>query len=200
MPATSGVVSGNAPGSTTYPGYPPIELIAIATESVGSHAYAEAAATAAGYASGTVALGGSITAGNDVIVTIAGVPVTTAVVSGNTLASVAINAAAAILADGTDAAVVDATASGDNITITALDAGSAGMLSLAASTAIGSGGSNTITATASGAGLDLAGDLVIPKVSFVLAGPGGPIGYTRDLPKVVPSSLKAALRAGGLIY
>ncbi len=200
MPATSGVVSGNAPGSTTYPGYPPIELIAIANESVGSHVYAEAAATAAGYASGTVTLGGTITAGNDVIVTIAGVPVTTAVASGNTLASVASNAVTAILADGTDAAVVDATSSGDVITITALDAGSSGMLSLAASTAIGSGASNTITATASGAELDLAGDLVIPKVSFVIAGPSGPIGYTRDLPKVAPSSLKAALRDGGLIY
>lgn len=200
MPATSGSVPANAPGSTTYPGYPPIELVAIADESVGSHVYAENSATAAGYATGTVTVGGTITAGNTLSVAINAHAITVTVASGQTLASVAIAAAAAINADGTDNVIVDATDASNVITITALSPGSAGMVSLSASTAIGSGASNTLTATASGTELDLAGDLVIPKTSFVLDGPSGPINYTRDLPKVAPSALKASLRAEGLIY
>ncbi len=200
MPATSGTVSSTAPGSTTFPGYPPIELVAVAEEAVGSHVFADNANTVAGAASGTVTVGGAITAGNTLSVAIAGHAITVSVATGMTVASVAAAAASAINADSTDSAVVNAAASADVITITALETGSAGMLSLSASTAIGTGGSNTLTATASGSELDLAGGLVIPAVSFVLDGPSGPVGYTRGLPKVAPSALKASLRAEGLIY
>lgn len=178
------------------PGYPAIQAATVAPQaSAGSGGASEfPVATIEGAAVGTVTIGGTTGSGPTATVTIGGNPVTYTYVSGDTTTTLAAtHVAAAINANGADSAVVTATSATNVVTITAKSNGAAGMLSLASSATGGA------TAVASGAELDLAGNVVIPTKTFALSLPGGAETFYAGVPEQVDAATKASLRSQGLI-
>lgn len=148
---------------------------------------------AAGKASATVTLSGTAASGDTVTVTIANHPVTFTLGSSDTLTTAAAGLATDINNDATDKLVVSAAASGPVLTVTALNEGQAGLLSLAAS-------ATGITATASGTRLDFADQIVIPNQTFAYAAEQGVQTFYAGQPVSVSASLKSQLQTQGLIF
>jgi hypothetical protein len=158
--------------------------------------FEQSATATAGFASGTITIGGTPTTGDTVGATINGHAVTISPTTGQTIAQVATNLKNAINADGTDSLIVLAgTPVGAVIPITALLPGSPGMYSL-----VGTATGGHTTSTASGSELDLANGVVIPNSSFGFLVNGEPQPFFQDQPTVVDATTKTALRSAGLIY
>ncbi len=152
---------------------------------------------ASNFAEGTVTIGGTVTAGDTVNVTINGHALAAAytVVAGDTQASVADSVARLIQQDATDKAIVQTDVAGNVIIIQALAAGSTGEYTLSTSVT----GGHT-TATASGANLAAAGGSVVVQgqnVTFtsgqVVSDPSM-IGVVAQ--NLIPYSLQTPVLAG----
>ena len=179
------------PGSTyPYPGSPGIHPTNVAVAAV-TGASLEKASTFTGMPAATITLSGSPASGDTVTATINGHPVTYTLVTADTLATAATALAADINADATDTRIVSASAAGDVVTVESLT--ELGTYTLTA-------GATGIVATASGAKLDYADGIVVPKSSFSFAVPGGALDFYAQIPKQVDAGTKAVLEAEGLIY
>jgi hypothetical protein len=187
------------PLSNLVPGYPAINVPIDPLVGAGSGGvYPASPTTVAGYAAGTVTLGGTPATGNTVAVTLNGHAVTYTLVGGDTNTTlVATHLAAALTADGTDSAIVTSTPTTNVVTITAKTAGSTGNYSLSVSTTGGG-----VTATASDTALDFANSYFIAKTTFAWRFDqfGGTKTFYKGVAYQIDSTNAALMRAAGYLY
>ena len=181
------------------PGYPAIlaQTEASAATAGSGGASELPVAQVEGYASGTITLGGTPATSDAVTVNIANRPVTYTLTGGDTtLALAATHLATAINNDTVAKTYVTAAASGAVVTCTAKTEGVQGMVPFSCSE---SGGS--LTATASGTELDLAGNVVVPlkTQAVTLPSTAGAITLYAGVPIVVDPASKTWLRSNGYI-
>lgn len=186
--------------STLAPGYPVSLTPQQPNVAQGGAIPEPVTASSLGAASGTVAIG-SPAIGDAVNITINGHLVSYTLVTGDTVLATAIgHIVAALNADGTDSAIITASASSPNVVITAKANGTGGCYSLTASVT-GSGGT---TAVAGEPSLVISGSVnnVVPKSTFDwnYGGSQGVIPYYTGNLYYIDTTTATAMRAAGLVF
>lgn len=186
--------------STLTPGYPVSLTPQQPNVAQGGAIPEPVTASSLGAAIGTVAIG-SPAVGDAVNITINGHLVSYTLVSGDTVLATALtHIVNALNSDGTDSAIITASASSPNVVITAKVNGTAGCYSLVASVT-GSGGT---TAVAGEPSLVIGGSVnnVVPNQTFEwnFGGNMGCVTYYDGNLYYLDTATAVAMRAAGLVF